>query len=72
MNDARRALVSPEIRLDGIAEDPDDNRVLEAAVAGEAGYVVLGDRHLLDLGAFQDVQIVTPIRFVRLLSLGDR
>ena len=46
--------------------------MLEAAVAGEAGYVVSGDRHLLDLGAFQDVQIVTPIRFATLLSLGDR
>jgi uncharacterized protein len=42
-------LVKPRIVLEIVAEDPDDNRVLECAVAGRADYIVSGDKHLLKL-----------------------
>jgi len=57
------------VRLDVVADDPDDNRVLEAAVAGRADFIVTGDRHLLDMGSHAEVEIVTPARFVAHLSL---
>jgi putative PIN family toxin of toxin-antitoxin system len=59
-------LVEPTDRLD-VSRDADDNRVLEAAVAGNADYIVTGDRDLLALGSHQGIQIVTPADFVRLL-----
>lgn len=34
-------------RLAQVTEDPDDNIVVEAAVACRAGYIVTGDRHIL-------------------------
>jgi putative PIN family toxin of toxin-antitoxin system len=49
------------------SRDPDDNRVLEAAVAGEADYIVTGDRDLLELASYEGIRIVTPADFVELL-----
>jgi putative PIN family toxin of toxin-antitoxin system len=65
-------LVIPDVRLDVVAEDPADDRVLEAAIAGEAEYIVSGDRHLLGLKNYAQVEIVSPVRFVAVLSLEAR
>ncbi|ADU50828.1 Nucleotide binding protein PINc [Thermaerobacter marianensis DSM 12885] len=56
-------LVVPQERVQVIREDPADNRVLEAALAGRAGAVVSGDRHLLRLSRYQDIEIVTARDF---------
>lgn len=63
-------VVSPSRTLEVIEEDPDDNRVLEAAVEGQAGYIVSGDRHLLQLGKHGDIRIVTPARFAAIIATG--
>jgi len=42
-------IVAPKERFEVVKADPADNRVLEAAVAGSAGYAVWGDRHLLEM-----------------------
>lgn len=65
---ATAVVVEPSGVLDVIASDPDDNRVLEAALGGEADYVVSGDRDLLDLKRYEHVEIVTPMRFLAVLS----
>ena len=52
-------VIEPLVRLDVVADDPDDNRVLECAVAGRADCIVSGDRHLLRLGAFEGTPILT-------------
>ena len=62
-------LVIPTIELNVLSDDPDDNRVLEAAVAVGASHVVTGDRHLLDLESYEQVEIVSPARFLAHLSL---
>jgi putative PIN family toxin of toxin-antitoxin system len=49
-----------------IKTDPADNLVLDAAIAGAADVIVSGDRHLLELGVFRNVQIMTARRFVEL------
>ena len=48
-----------------VAEDESDNRVLETAVAASVDYIVSGDEHLLTLGMFQGIPILTPAEFVR-------
>jgi putative PIN family toxin of toxin-antitoxin system len=55
--------VDPPARL-RITRDPDDNRVLEAAVAARADNIVTGDRDLLTLTQFEGIQILTPAQFV--------
>jgi uncharacterized protein len=57
-------LVAPDIVIDAVQDDPDDNRVLECAVAGRAGYIVSGDRHLLNLKAYAGIPILTARQFL--------
>jgi len=47
-----------------IKDDPDDDRVLECAVAGHADYIVSGDRHLLKLGSYDSIPILTVRQFL--------
>lgn len=41
------------------SRDPDDDRVLAAAVVAEADMIVSGDADLVDLGTYCDIRIVT-------------
>jgi len=57
-------VVRPDIALNVVHDDPDDNRVLECAVTGEANYVVSGDRHLLKLVEYNRMPILTVRQFM--------
>ncbi|MFH1787758.1 MAG: putative toxin-antitoxin system toxin component, PIN family [Candidatus Altiarchaeota archaeon] len=48
--------------------DPSDNRFLEAAVAGNADYVITNDHHLLDLKEYEGIKIIRPGTFTRMLA----
>ncbi len=52
-------VVSPSRTLEVVKDDPDDNRVLECAVAAGARWVVSGDKHLLGVAEYQGIRIVT-------------
>lgn len=56
-------IVIPKERITVIRADPQDNMVLEAAVAGKVDAIVSGDRDLLAVGEFQNIPIVTARRF---------
>lgn len=56
--------VVPGATLSVIADDPDDDRVLEAALASRARAIVSGDGHLLGLGAWRSVAVLSPADFV--------
>lgn len=57
-------VVSTTQTLSRLKDDPDDDRVLECALAGRADIIVTGDRHLLKLGAFEGTPIVTARQFM--------
>jgi uncharacterized protein len=59
--------IHPQKRLAIIADDP-DNRILECAVAGQAGFIISGDHHLLDLENYQGIKVVNPARFLELIE----
>ena len=61
-------LVKPSIRLEAIEVDSDDNRFLEAAVTARANCIVSLDKHLLSLGVFRGVPILSPAKFIPLLN----
>jgi putative PIN family toxin of toxin-antitoxin system len=51
-----------------VNDDPDDDKVLECAVAGGATHIVTGDRHLLSLGSYQGISMVNATIFLELMS----
>jgi putative PIN family toxin of toxin-antitoxin system len=53
---------TPELRI--VADDPDDDRFIECAVALEASHIVSGDRHLLQVEDYMGIEIVTPKAFI--------
>lgn len=53
-------VIEPTKKFDDIKNDPDDNKILECAVAGRADLVVSADGDLLKLKNFQAIGIVHP------------
>jgi putative PIN family toxin of toxin-antitoxin system len=58
--------VRPEL-TPRIAADPDDDVVIGTALAAKADLIVSGDSHLLGLGAYREVLIVTAANAVEQL-----
>ena len=58
--------VSPVAELSVIADDPDDDRILEAALAARAAVIVSGDAHLLSLGRWRSIAVFAPADFAAL------
>lgn len=62
-------LVTITNSLEVVATDPDDNKVVECGVVGRSTHIVTGDRrHLLPLGRYQGIAIVTAAEFLALVS----
>ncbi|MBI2654223.1 putative toxin-antitoxin system toxin component, PIN family [Candidatus Woesearchaeota archaeon] len=57
-------LVVPKEKLNIIKDDPDDNAILECAIAGNVDCIVSNDKHLLKIKKFQNIPILTPDDFV--------
>jgi putative PIN family toxin of toxin-antitoxin system len=55
------------LRVKAVAEDPDDNKYIEAALEGRAQFIVTGDSHLKSLKSYRGIRIVTPRVFLDLL-----
>jgi putative PIN family toxin of toxin-antitoxin system len=54
--------------LPPIPEDPTDRMFLACAIAAHAEYVVSGDKHLLSVGVYRHVPIVTSMKFIERLE----
>lgn len=56
--------VSPTSVPRVIQDDPKDDAILACALTGGVQYIVSGDQHLLKLGSYHGIEIVTPREFV--------
>jgi uncharacterized protein len=66
-------IVSIPGSLKAVPNDPDDDKILECAVAGGASHIVTGDRrHLLPLKSFQNIAIVDPSSFLEIVQRSGR
>lgn len=60
--------IKPLHRAKVVDADPDDNKFIECAVASKAGYIVSGDRHLLNLKNYQGIQIMKAAKFLEIFE----
>lgn len=60
----RTVSTSGALDLQVIREDAEDNAILAATVEGRADCIISGDRHLKNLGEYQDIPILSPAEFV--------
>lgn len=58
-------IVYPTQRVKIVTRDPDDNRILEAALAAQAEYIISGDKDLLAVERWRDIRIVSPADFMK-------
>ena len=64
--DLRRAGTRVDItgNLHIVTDDPDDDKFIECAIVAQAKIIVSGDQHLLRLGKYGDVTILTATDFL--------
>jgi len=65
-------IVDPQFELDVIGDDPDDNQVLECAVAANASYIISGDDHVIGLENYQGIVVLPPAGFLTLLDAARK
>jgi len=60
--------IEPKTMVNIIRDDPEDNRVLDCALSAKANAIITGDKHLLALGRFKNIKILTSTEFLRLVT----
>jgi len=60
--------IEPKTMVNIIRDDPEDNRVLDCALSAKANAIITGDKHLLALGRFKNIKILTSTEFLRLIT----
>jgi putative PIN family toxin of toxin-antitoxin system len=64
--DVRRVSERVEItgEIQAVADDPDDDKFIECASVAGASAVVSGDHHLLELGSYKGIPILSAAEFL--------
>lgn len=60
--------VEVKTKLNLVREDSSDNKFLECAMDGGADYLVSGDEHLLRIGRYQRIRIVSVRQLLEILD----
>jgi predicted nucleic acid-binding protein len=63
-------LITPNEHFPVVVNDPKDDKFIDCAVAGNAHILVSGDKHLLNLGLYQQIGILPPSAFINLFTNG--
>ncbi len=53
-------MVDPIAAINAVKDDPEDDKFIEAAIYGEADFIVSQDKHLLKLRKYNKVKILNP------------
>lgn len=61
-------IIDTKSQFEVIKQDPDDNKILNAAYDGKADYIVSGDSDLLNLKEFEGIKIVTVSKMLEILE----
>ncbi|MBS3060525.1 MAG: putative toxin-antitoxin system toxin component, PIN family [DPANN group archaeon] len=59
-------LIEPNEKLEVVKDDPDDNKILECAIASSSDYIISYDKHLTSIDTFRGIKIIRPNDALRL------
>ena len=65
----RAAFIEPNVELQVVVDDPDDDMYIECAVSSNAEFIITGDKHLVDIESYAGIQIVNATAFLAYLQL---
>jgi putative PIN family toxin of toxin-antitoxin system len=57
-------MYEPQERF-AVASDPEDNKIIECAAASNAKVIITGDKGLLSLNHYREINILTPEDFLK-------
>jgi len=60
-------IIEPNIKIDVVKDDIDDNKILECAISSNAEFILTYDRHLLNIKKYKSIRIVKPEEFLKLI-----
>ncbi|MBI5065804.1 putative toxin-antitoxin system toxin component, PIN family [Candidatus Woesearchaeota archaeon] len=60
-------LVESSTRINVVKDDPEDDKFVETAVEGNAEFIITQDKHLLKVKYYQEIKIITPEEFLKIL-----
>lgn len=62
--------VEPDFKWNAIVADPDDNKFFDAAIAGNADFIVTNDKHfnVVKTVSFPPIQIISSDAFLELIT----
>lgn len=53
-------LVNATIKVNVVKDDPDDDIIIECALASNSGYIITYDKHLLNIKEYRGIRILKP------------
>ena len=63
-------VVPGDRRVTVVTADPEDDKYVGAALEGRATHLVSGDRHLLDIGTYEGIRVLSPREFLHVWERG--
>jgi putative PIN family toxin of toxin-antitoxin system len=57
--------VLPEYRT-RICRDADDNKIIDLAIFSDAGFIITGDKDLLEIKTYKEIRILTAAEFLEI------
>ena len=53
-------IIEPNEKVNIVKNDPDDNKIIECAIASKSQYLITYDKELLKIKEYQGIKIITP------------
>lgn len=60
-------IIHPDVVINAVEGDPSDDRFIECAVSGDAKIIITGDKHLLDIQQYDNIEIIKPADFLKIV-----
>jgi len=57
-------IIEPPGLPEQISKDPDDDKFIACALAGDCQFIISGDKDLLEVSGYQGVEVVAPREFL--------